>query len=214
MRCLGYVRVSTGQQKDSGLGLEAQRRAIAAETERRGWDVLWIEDAGYSGSTLDRPGITEALRLLAKREVSALVVAKQDRVSRSVLDFAQLIELAHKQRWALVMLDTGVDTTTPGGEFMAHVVAATAQYERRLIGQRTRDAMAEARARGTRISRWTTDPGVVERIRSERAGGASYAAIAAGLNTDGVPTPGGGREWRKNGVARILARCAQAQEAN
>src|SRR6476619_4615889 len=88
MRVLGYVRVSTSEQASKGAGLEAQRRAILAECQRRGWHLVeTIDDAGYSARDLRRPGIQEALRALERGEASALVVAKLDRLSRSMLDF-------------------------------------------------------------------------------------------------------------------------------
>src|SRR4051794_29141308 len=81
---LGYLRVSTDEQANSGLGLEAQRAAILAEAQRRGWaeaDVQWIEDAGYSGKDTRRPGIRLALEVLKRGEAAGLVVAKMDRLS-------------------------------------------------------------------------------------------------------------------------------------
>jgi DNA invertase Pin-like site-specific DNA recombinase len=77
MRVLGYVRVSTDEQTGSGAGLEAQRQAIAAECERRGWHLIeMIEDAGFSAKDLKRPGIQEALRALQEGDAKALVAAK------------------------------------------------------------------------------------------------------------------------------------------
>jgi len=103
MRVLGYVRVSTSEQASSGAGLEVQRRAILAECQRRGWHLVeTIEDAGYSARDLRRPGIREALRALERREASALVVAKLDRLSRSMLDFSKLMAKATREHWALV----------------------------------------------------------------------------------------------------------------
>ena len=89
MRVPDHVRVSTSEQGSSGAGLEAQRRAILAECQRRGWHLVeTIEDAGYSARDLRRPGIQEALRALEDGKASALVVAKPDRLSRSMLDFS------------------------------------------------------------------------------------------------------------------------------
>jgi DNA invertase Pin-like site-specific DNA recombinase len=116
MRVVGYVRVSTEEQAVSGAGLEAQRRAIVAECRRRGWELVeTIEDAGYSAKDLKRPGVQEALRALEAGEAKALVVAKLDRRSRSMLDFAALMATAQKQHWTLVALDCAVDTSTPAG---------------------------------------------------------------------------------------------------
>jgi DNA invertase Pin-like site-specific DNA recombinase len=114
---LGYVRVATEELGDSGAGLEAQRRAIAAECKRRGWrlrDV--IEDAGYSAKDLRRPGIQAALEVLESGDARALVAAKLDRLSRSMLDFTALMAKAQKQGWALVALDCAVDDAGGRGD--------------------------------------------------------------------------------------------------
>jgi DNA invertase Pin-like site-specific DNA recombinase len=104
-------------------GLQAQRRAIVAQCRRRGWKLVeTIEVAGYSAKDLKRPGVQEALRALEAGEAKALVVAKLDRRSRSMLDFAALMATAQKQSWALVALDCALDTSTPAGEAMAHVL--------------------------------------------------------------------------------------------
>ncbi|HUR86955.1 MAG TPA: recombinase family protein [Solirubrobacteraceae bacterium] len=198
MQCIGYVRVSTEEQGNSGAGLAAQRDAIERECAHRGWQLAEIiEDAGYSAKNLRRPGIQSALEQLQAGDAQALVTAKLDRLSRSMLDFTGLMATAQKQGWALVALDCAVDTTTPAGEAMANVLATFAQFERRLIGQRTKDALAIKRAEGVRLGRPLALPhDVRERIRAERATtGASYAAIAARLNAEGVHTAHGAAKW-------------------
>jgi DNA invertase Pin-like site-specific DNA recombinase len=149
MQVIGYVRVSTEEQGLSGAGLQAQRATILAECERRGWFLVEvIEDIGKSGKDLKREGIRAALELLAAGQASALVVSKLDRVSRSLIDFAGIMATAQKQSWALVALDVQVDTSTPSGEAMAHMLATFAQFERRLISERTKNALAQKRAAG------------------------------------------------------------------
>jgi|SRR5581483_3723236 len=209
MRVLGYVRVSSEEQGESGAGLEAQRRAIVAECERRGWQIVGvIEDAGFSAKDLKRPGIQEALRVLREGDAKALVAAKLDRLSRSMLDFTALMATATKQGWALVALDC-VDTTTPAGEAMANILATFAQFERRLISQRTREALAVKRSQGVRLGRPPTMPReVVERIRRERAEGRTLAAIANGLNEDQVPTAQGGLRWYPATVRHVVRSAA------
>jgi DNA invertase Pin-like site-specific DNA recombinase len=206
MQVLGYVRVSTDEQADNGGGLEAQREAIRVEAERRGWQVSeMIEDAGCSGRTLKRPGIQRALDALDGGEADALVVAKLDRLSRSMLDFTATMARAQRRGWALVALDAPVDTTTPAGEAMANVLATFAQFERRLIGQRTKEALAVKRAEGVRIGRpRQLDQKVVKRIAGEREAGATLAVIADGLNQDGIPTAQGGVKWWPSTVRAIL----------
>jgi DNA invertase Pin-like site-specific DNA recombinase len=206
-RVVGYVRVSTDEQADSGLGLEAQRAAIEAECRRRGWELAEVfEDAGASGKSLiGRPALGLALEAVRSHEAGALVVAKLDRLSRSLLDFAALMEDARKGEWSLVILDLGVDTTTPSGEMIANVMATFAQFERRLIGQRTKDALAIKKQQGVRLGRpRSIGDDVVARIEAERAEGRSLRAIAAGLNADAVPTAHGGDAWHASTVKAVL----------
>ena len=214
MRVIGYVRVSTDEQKNSGAGLAAQRAAIEAECVRRGWQLVAVEeDAGYSARDLKRPGVQIALETLQRGEAGALVVAKLDRLSRSMLDFTAVMAKASKQGWALVALDCAVDTTTPAGEAMANVLATFAQFERRLIGQRTREALAAKRAAGVQLGRPTAMSAAVrERIASERADGLTLAAIADGLNADQVPTAQGGRRWWPSTVRAALQHSGRASE--
>jgi len=206
MQVLGYVRVSTEEQSASGAGLAAQRQAIAAECERRGWELVeTIEDRGYSARDLKRPGVQTALDTLKRGDASALVVSKLDRLSRSMLDFTGLMATAQRQSWALVALDCAVDATSPSGEAMANVLATFAQFERRLIGQRTRDAMAAKKAAGAKFGRPRQIPeDVLERLRQERGQGRSYRAIADALNAEGIPTAHGGAMWWPATVQRIL----------
>ncbi len=208
MRVIGYVRVSTEEQKSSGAGLQAQRRAIITECERRGWHLVEvIEDAGFSAKDMKRPGVQEALQALQDGKASALVVAKLDRLSRSMIDFTALMGTAQKQHWALVALDCAVDTSTPTGEAMANMLATFAQFERRLISQRTREALAVKRASGVRLGRPPTVPrAIVRRIQRQRKRGDSLRAIAETLNKDNVPTGQGGAQWYAATVSGILAR--------
>jgi DNA invertase Pin-like site-specific DNA recombinase len=202
--------VSTSEQASSGAGLQAQRHAIIAECERRGWHLLeTIEDAGYSARDLRRPGIQEALRALEDPKASVLVVAKLDRLSRSMLDFSKLMAKATREHWALVALDVAVDTSTPSGEAMANMVATFSQFERRLISQRTKEALAVKKASGVRLGRPPTMPeSVVRRIQRQRARGDSLRKIADDLNGDQVPTAQGGARWYAATVRHVLLRTA------
>jgi DNA invertase Pin-like site-specific DNA recombinase len=193
---VAYTRVSTSEQADSGAGLGAQRAAIDAAAEARGWTVVArFEDAGISGSSLNRPGLTDALATVESGQASTLVVAKLDRLSRSLMEFSALMERARRRGWALVALDLGVDTTTPAGEMLANVLASFAQYERRIIGQRTKDALAEKRRQGVRLGRpRVLDDAIIVRI------------VAA----EGVPTVRGGRRWYDSTVRCVLAYATSA----
>jgi DNA invertase Pin-like site-specific DNA recombinase len=133
------------EQRDSGLGLQAQRDAIEGAWAARGWELVGIEEDIASGAKTDRPGLKRALEAVESDEVDCIIVLRLDRLSRSVADFARMLE--HFPR-GLVCLDLGIDPSTPAGEMTATVVAAMAQMERRLIGQRTKDALAVRRAEG------------------------------------------------------------------
>lgn len=205
-RVVGYVRVSTEEQADSGAGLGAQRLAVAQGAAVRGWEVVEVvEDAGASAKSLKRPGLRRALGMIEAGEADVLMVAKLDRLSRSLLDFTALMEQSRRQGWSLVALDLGVDTSTPAGEMLANVLATFAQFERRLIGQRTKEALAVKRAEGVRLGRPRTLPAkVVDRIRSLRAEGLSLKAIAEELNGADVPTAQGGAHWHPSTVRVVL----------
>ncbi|MCU1498108.1 MAG: Resolvase, N-terminal domain [Acidimicrobiales bacterium] len=205
---IGYVRVSTSEQGESGLGLEAQREAIRAEALRQGWELVTIhEDAGASGKSVSgRPGLERALAAVKDYGADAvLVVAKLDRLSRSMKDFADLMEVSQKQSWGLVALDLGVDTSTPSGEMQAMILATFAQFERRLIGQRTKDALAIKKAEGVKLGRPTiTSPETIRLVHVMREEGRSLQAIADHLDREGVPRSHGGKRWYPSTVKRLL----------
>jgi DNA invertase Pin-like site-specific DNA recombinase len=205
-RAVGYCRVSTDEQHASGAGISAQQAAIKAECERRGWHLLRTigEDSGASSATLERAGLQRALDILDRGGAEVLVIAKLDRLSRSVSQGAQVMDRAKRRGWSLVALDFGLDTTTPAGEMVANVILSTAQYERRLIGQRTKDALAAKREQGIRLGRPQTLPDdVVERILTARAASLSFRTIAAQLETEGVPTARGGARWHASAVRAV-----------
>ena len=147
---IGYVRVSTNEQADSGLGLAKQRSVITSEAKARGW-ALWevIADEGISAKSVQgRPGLLRCLQMLEAGEASVLMVHKLDRLARSVGDFASLVRLAERQGWAIFISDLAIDMTTPTGGLMANISASVAEWERRIISQRTKDALAVKKAQG------------------------------------------------------------------
>lgn len=203
---VGYVRVSTGEQAESGAGLEAQRQAIEAEAARRGWELVAVyEDAGASGKSMKgRPGLQEALAAVEAGEAEALLVSKLDRLSRSVIDFANVLERSRRKGWSLVALDLAIDTASASGQLVANVMASVAEWERRVIGERTSAALAVRREQGVTLGRPREIPEeTVERIRELYESGLSFAAVAKRLNAEGVATPRNGR-WHHGGIARAL----------
>lgn len=208
IRAIGYTRVSTDEQAASGLGLDAQEAAVRAEIERRGWDLVEVvTEAGVSGGKrpADRPGFAQVLDAIGHARVDAVVVAKLDRLTRSLSDFAALLDQANRQGWAVVALDVDVDTTSATGRLVAHVMGAVSEWERGVIGERTKAALSAKRAQGHRLGRPVTLPAEVRLlIAQERSEGQSLAAIANRLNDDRVPTAQGGAKWYPATVRAVL----------
>lgn len=217
MRVLGYLRVST---RDQDYGIEVQRDAIASEAERRGWEVEWIVDQGETGKNANRPGLTEALARLDRGEADALVVSKLDRLSRSVVDFGNILRRATRPRgkkvkpWGLVALDVGIDMTTATGRLVAHILIAVAEWEGDTISDRTKQALAVAkRERGIVPGAASKVPrSVVTRIKSARTRGLTFRAIADRLNQDGVPSARGGL-WSQSTVQHAYYTADTAKRA-
>ncbi|MEE6294720.1 recombinase family protein [Georgenia wangjunii] len=203
---LAYLRVSTLDQVEHGASLEAQRAALTTEADRRGWDVEFVVDEGVSGkiNPVKRAGLGPALADLDTGKADTLMAVRLDRVSRSVADFAALLDRAGKRGWGLVLLSPALDLADPAGRFTANVLASAAQYERELISARTREGLAQRRAEGVRLGRPRTVPAdVVGRIRDAHKRGDSWHKIADDLTTDGVPTAQGGARWWPATVRKV-----------
>ena len=210
MNVVAYTRVSTREQADTGHGIDAQRTELRRQAELRGWQIVaWCEDLGFSGKDMKRDSLTEAMRLVESGEADALVATKIDRVSRSVADFAALVCRANTSGWALVVLDIGLDLTTPMGKFTANVLCAAAELERDMISARTKDGLAAARAKGVKLGGpRSLSEDVAQRITELRQEGATLAAIAELLNEEEVPTARGGARWYPASVRAVLNRVA------
>ena len=204
-RAVAYARVSTQGQADDGYGLDAQRQAIELTVSQRGWELAaHFTDAASGRSLTGRPALGDALALLDSGAADVLVVAKLDRLSRSLVDFAAVMERSKLRGWQLVILDLGVDTGTPHGELVASIMASIAAWERRMIGVRTSEALRAAQARGVHVGRPRELPDeVVERIVRLRGQGLTLQAICDELTAGDVPTARGGN-WRPSTVQRVL----------
>lgn len=206
---IGYVRVSTAEQVESGAGLAAQRAAIEAHARRIGVQIgRWATDEAVSGSVhpLQRPGLTHALAELPQSRGGVLIVSRTDRIARKASDLLQLVDLAERQSWQLVAVDGSIDTTTPHGRMLTTVMAAAAQLERDLIAQRTREALAARKAAGVRLGRPVRlSESARQRVLTERGAGRTFAAIADGLTADGIPTASGRTRWYVSSVQSVLA---------
>jgi len=217
---VSYLRVSTGKQGKSGLGIEAQREAIARFAAAQGCEILAevVEvETGKGSDALDRrPKLAEALAK-ARKAKAAVVVAKLCRLSRDVAFISGLMA----QRVPFIVAELGADADP----FMLHIYAALAEKERGMIAERTRAALAakkaqgavlgnrtnlaEAAAKGADANRTAADgfaANVLPIVRQIQAAGATtHRAIAAALNARGIRTARGGA-WHDSTVRNLLAR--------
>jgi DNA invertase Pin-like site-specific DNA recombinase len=219
-QAVAYIRVSTGQQGKSGLGIEAQREAIARFAAAEGCallaEVVEVE-TGKGTDALDRrPKLAEALGI-ARKAKAPVVVAKLCRLSRDVAFISGLMA----QRVPFVVAELGADADP----FMLHIYAALAEKERHLISDRTRAALAakkaqgatlgnrtnldQAQAKGAAANKQAADAlaaNVLPVVRQIQASGAtSLRAIAEALNARGIRTARGGA-WHDSTVRNLLAR--------
>ena len=181
---LAYLRVSTMRQEDSGLSLEDQSRIITRYCAGKGWELTETFQDAASGKTLaKRPGLKAAMERMEDATLNgsrprALVVAKLDRLARSTLDYAVMIERAQRNGWNLVVVEPEVDLDTPYGRAMANVIMTFAQLEREMISERVKAANRSRRARGEHVGRKKgtreVDPVIVARIQRERAAGDAF----------------------------------------
>lgn len=187
-----YRRVSTRDQGESGLGLEAQKTKLSAYltyTDRTAltWDCYDVQ----SGKTDNREGLDKALELVRSGEAGGIAVSKLDRLSRSLPDFSNLVAAAREEGWTLVLLDINVDLNTPIGELLAMLVAAIAQFERNIIAERTRDALAELKAQGVQLGRPRLQGESLDLVLRLFQETGNYTKVARMLTAGGIPTAQG-----------------------
>ena len=127
--------------------------------------------------------------------------------SRAVKDFAELVDMSTHYGWKLIILDCQVDTSTPAGEMLAGVMVQFAQFERRMIGQRTKDALAVKKAQGVKLGRRPEiEDCTAAKIEGMRAQGMTLRGIADALNIEGVQTARQGAKWYASTVRVVLER--------
>lgn len=205
-RVVGYVRVSTTDQGESGAGLDVQREAIIRDAERRGWTVVDIYQDVASAKSMDkRPQLARAIQAVESGEAGTLMVYKLDRLSRSVVDFGAVMERARREGWNLVVIDLGVDLSTPAGEMVGSIMASLAQWERRIISQRTKEALSAKKRAGVKLGRPSgVDDDTMAAIRKMRSTGLGYLRIAQQLEAMQIPTSQGGKRWYPGTVKKLL----------
>jgi site-specific DNA recombinase len=200
---VGYARVSTSQQAEHGISLDAQVakiRAYAALYDIELMDV--VVDAGVSAKTLDRPGLQRALSMVRKGQVDAIIVAKLDRLTRSTRDLGTLVEEElSKGKWALLSVADQLDTRSASGRLVLNILGSVASWERDVISERTAEALSHKRSKGEKtgglvpysfavdatsmLVEHTGEKALVDAIQAARTRGLSWRAIVAELTAKG-----------------------------
>lgn len=222
-KAVAYLRVSTTQQADEGVSLEAQRTQAQLYAQLYGLHLVdVVVDAGVSAKTLDRPGLQRALAMLRTGEAEALLVCKLDRLTRSVKGLGVLLDefFARPGGPALLCVQEQVDTRSAGGRLVLNVLMSVAQWEREAIGERTSAALQHMKANGEYTGGrapygWqVAQGGQLEPVASEqatirlaqqlRAAGSSLRAVGAQLLEAGH-APRRGACWHASSVKVVLA---------
>ena len=218
MRAVGYIRVSTSRQAESGLGLADQRRKIDALAELNDYELLdVVEDAGQSGKTTDRPGLESLMAMVDGGKVDAILIAKLDRLTRSVADLGGILARLEKRGVALVSAADSINTTTASGRLVLNVLTSVAQWEREAIAERTRAALSQLRAEGKRAGQVPfgydadADGNLLENVGEQavlaiigagREAGDTWDAIADTVAQQGY-TSRTGRRHSRQGLCKI-----------
>jgi len=222
MKIIGYIRVSTEEQGASGLGLEAQEAKIRAYCDLYGHELVEIMRDHASGKNLRREGLQAALSALKSSAVDGLIVAKLDRLTRSVKDIGELLESYFNGNASLVVVAEQVDTSTAAGRMVLNILMSVAQWEREAIGERTKDALKAKRSRGEKTGGGVpfgydleggklvenrAEQRVLRLMESLRVKGYGYHRIADQLNADGLLTKTG-RAWKSAMVRQVYLRAS------
>ena len=152
MNAVGYTRVSTRRQGESGLGLDAQRSKIEDLCASKGYSLVEVlTDTGFSGRNDRRPEFRRMMAMARSSEIQVLAIAKLDRLTRSIEDLARMLDTLGKYGVSLISASEALDTSTATGRMLVNMVGVFAQWEREINAERTRDAMAARRAQGKKI---------------------------------------------------------------
>lgn len=221
-QAVAYIRVSTEQQAQEGVSLDAQRAKIEHWCSANGYELAGVfVDAGVSGKRMDtRPELLKALASLKKG--TALVAYSLSRLARSTKHLIEISELVAKKKADLVSLTESIDTTTATGRAMFQMLGVMAELERGLIAERTTNALQFKKRTGQRYCNQTPygfesiegrlvevqqESAVVAEIQAARTQGQTLQAIADDLNGRGIPTKMG-RQWQPATIHLLLKRSA------
>ncbi|MGP5700877.1 recombinase family protein [Glutamicibacter arilaitensis] len=203
LKIAGYVRVSTDKQD---ISPEVQRAALEREALLKGYELTLVEELAVSAATVTkRPLMQQLLAALKDGSFDGLMVAKLDRLSRSMEDGTRILADSQRQGWRIICLDLGVDTATVMGAGLFNMALNFAEIERKLIGKRTSEAMQQKAADGEHMGRVSVLPhAVMLCIHDLHREGLSLRQIVELLEAEQVPTARGGR-WHASTVRSVLS---------
>lgn len=230
-KVVGYCRVSTDQQAGSGISLDAQRQQIVNYCNLHDLDLVEvIVDGGQSGKDLDRPGFQRVLSLLEAGKAYGLVIAKLDRLSRSIIDICKLVDQYFaNQKYALLSVSENIDTKSATGRLHLYLISVFAQIERESIVERVTTAIRHYQAQGGRVGcapygwRYSDrldargnrileehpqQQAAIMRMCALHDEGKNIRQIIEALTQEGHPPQRGGA-WTINSAWRILTRCGK-----
>jgi site-specific DNA recombinase len=214
---IGYARVSTDKQAEHGVSLAAQTEKIQAMAVVHGVDLLEIITDAESAKNIDRPGMERLLSLVDACKVQVVLIAKLDRLTRSVKDLAELLERFQRKGVSLVSVAESLDTGSAAGRLVLNIMTAVSQWEREAIGERTATALHHKKTHrkvysntpygcirvGEDLGCHPEEQAVISRIKLYRANGWPLRRIADLLNGERIPTKMGGR-WFPQTVKDVL----------
>jgi site-specific DNA recombinase len=232
-RAVGYVRVSkalaSGKQEMSPAAQEAKIRALAALQDVTLVEVITDRETAKEGSMHKRAGLVRILEMAKARDVHRIVIAKLDRLTRSVVDLGAILTLLDKHGVSLVSAsETWMDTGSAAGRMILNIITSVAQWEREAIGERTSAVLQHKKAAGEiynqppygyrtagkaragklyagmKLVPDSAEQLVISRVRRLRAKGQTLRAIAERLNADQVATKKPGGKWYASTVANVL----------
>jgi len=219
-RAITYHRVSTAQQADEGVSLHAQQaKTEAMATVQDAVIVETIVDAGESAKSLRRPGMEKLLSMVNRKEVDTVIIYKLDRLTRSVKDLAELLDLFDRKGVSLVSVEESLDTASAAGRLVINIMGSVSQWEREVIGERTASVLQHKKKNGERVGTIpfgyklsedsvkiepeNKEQKIIEKILDLKNAGLSHRRITDELNHLGYKTRCGS-EWKHQYVANLL----------
>ncbi len=220
-KSVSYCRVSTSDQAEKGVSLDAQKEKIKQYASLYNYDIIEeICDAGFSGKDINRDGIQKILLLMRENSISAVIVSKLDRLTRSVKDLIEIVDLANKNNIAIVSVSEHIDTSSAAGRMMLNLLTVISQWERETISERTKTSLQYKKQNGrvyngVALYGFKSDNGflvpdnneqsAIEYIMREYKSGKKVASICRGLRGRGIKTRNGNEVWSSPVVKKIIS---------